>query len=383
MVHSEAIFAPSPAYPSCHAATIVDLPGGDLLAAWFAGSHEGHPDVGIWLARHTGGRWSVPQQVAAEPGVPCWNPVLFRDAGGTLWLFYKVAPTIPAWAGVYIRSHDGGRTWSPPTVLPAGLLGPAKNKPLTLANGDLLCPTSAEAWQTWACWVEISCDGGRTWAKHGPVTAPEALTPAPLPSGERGDMPRQHMPLSGAGEGLGRGLECRGGARSKDEPVSATWDADARELRLPQEFPGVIQPTVWEYAPGRLRMLMRSTRRVGAVCASASDDYGRTWSPAVPTAIPNPNSGLDAVRLADGRIVLACNPVPEGRTPLSLLVSADNGETWPVRIDLETGEGEYSYPSIIQAADGRIHIVYTWRRTTIRHAALGPNELMQGVIRDA
>ena len=128
---------------------------------------------------------------------------------------------------------------------------------------------------------------------------------------------------------------------------------------------------------------MRSTRRVGAVCASASDDYGRTWSPAVPTAIPNPNSGLDAVRLADGRIVLACNPVPEGRTPLSLLVSADNGETWPVRIDLETGEGEYSYPSIIQAADGRIHIVYTWRRTTIRHAALGPNELMQGVIRDA
>lgn len=171
------------------------------------------------------------------------------------------------------------------------------------------------------------------------------------------------------------------GSLPQDEPTSATWDPASGQLRVPQSFPGVIQPTVWEYAPGRLRMLMRATRRVGAVCLSDSADYGRTWSPARATSIPNPNSGLDAVRLADGRIVLACNPVPEGRTPLSLLISDDNGDTWPYRLDLETAEGEYSYPSIIQAADGRIHIVYTWRRTTIRHAALGADELTQCVMR--
>ena len=342
MLHQEPIFSPAPAYPSCHAATLVELPEGGLLAAWFAGTHAGHPDVAIWLARYDGQRWTLPERVAAHPGVPCWNPVLFRNADDVL-LFYKVGPSVPAWSGACLRSQDGGRPRSAPALLPAGLLGPAKNKPITLANGDILCPTSAETWQTWACWVEISADGGHTWSRHGPIAAPG------------------HGAHPGAG------------------PVSATWDPASAGLLLPQDFPGVIQPTVWEHAPGRLTMLMRATRRVGCVCASHSSDYGRTWSPARPTAIPNPNSGLDAVRLSDGRIVLACNPVSEGRTPLSLLISEDNGETWPARLDLETGDGEYSYPSIIQAADGRLHVVYTWRRTTIAHATIGLTDLARDV----
>jgi predicted neuraminidase len=144
---------------------------------------------------------------------------------------------------------------------------------------------------------------------------------------------------------------------------------------MPQQHFGVIQPTVWEYAPGRLKMLMRATQRVGFVCSACSDDYGRTWSAASRTDIPCPNSGLDAVRLADGRIVLACNPIPEGRTPLSLLMSEDNGDSWPWRLDLETEPGEYSYPSIIQASDGKIHVVYTYRRMHIQHVVLGQDML--------
>jgi predicted neuraminidase len=97
--------------------------------------------------------------------------------------------------------------------------------------------------------------------------------------------------------------------------------------------------------------------------------------PARPLAIPHSNSGLDAVRLTDGRIVLACNPVHQGRSPLALLVSWDNGETWPWRRDLESGPGEYSYPSIIQAADGRVHVVYTFRRTHIQHVTLDSDDL--------
>jgi predicted neuraminidase len=342
MSFPEPIYRSQPRYPSCHAATLVELPDGHLLAAWFAGTHEGHPDVAIWLARFDGDGWSKPTMVADEPSVPLWNPVLFWDKTDTVWLFYKAAPAVPAWTGVYIKSFDGGQSWSTPAILPAGLLGPAKNKPIALSNGDTLCGTSSESWRSWACWVEISSDGGQNWSKHGPITAP-------------GPTERE---------------------TGTSELTSATLDAASHRLVLPQEHYGVIQPTVWEYAPGRLRMLMRATRPVGVVCTSSSDDYGHTWSPASRTGIPNPNSGLDAVRLRDGRIVLACNPVWEGRTPLSLLVSEDNGETWPWRQDVETGRGEYSYPSIIQTTDGHVHVVYTYRRSQIRHLIMDPDRLV-------
>ena len=341
-VRSELVFEPSPAIGSSHAATIVERADGDLLCAWFAGTHEGHADVAIWLAHHDGVRWQAPVKVADVPGVPLWNPVLYRDAKDGLWLFYKAGPTVPSWTGLVLRSDDGGLSWSGPTLLPAGLLGPARNKPVTLSNGDILCPTSHETWQNWACWVELSRDGGVSWAKVGPIVAPEDEAAPSL-----GDT-----------------------AQSHNDPISVVWDTESQTLLLPQHHRGVIQPTVWEFAPGRLRMLMRATRRVGAVCVADSNDFGRTWSPARALDIPHPNSGLDAARLPDGRIVLVCNPVLEGRTPLSLLVSDDNGETWGQRFDLETAPGEYSYPSVIATENGVIHIVYTYDRKSIKHVAV-------------
>jgi predicted neuraminidase len=341
MPHAEPIFAFNRRAPSCHAATIVEAAPGTLLAAWFAGSHEGHPDVAIWLARYQNGAWGEPIVVADEPDVSHYNPLLFRDRTGALWLFYKIGLSVPTWTGMYLQSYDGGRTWAAPVMLPAGLIGPAKNKPITLSNADILCGTSHETWGSWACWVEASSDSGRSWTKHGPIVAPGANT---------------HESAS-------------------DTVVSAVWDEASGKLILPRHFAGVIQPTLWEYAPGRVKMLMRSTQRVGCVCAASSDDYGRTWSQSERMAIPNPNSGLDAVRLRDGRIALACNPVPEGRSPLAVLVSRDNGTTWPQRFDLETGAGEYSYPAIIQAADGRVHVAATHRRERIMHYIFEPEEL--------
>jgi predicted neuraminidase len=338
---AQPIFSPNPRFPSCHAATIVEASPGLFLAAWFAGTYEGHPDVAIWLARCENGAWKAPVRIADQPGVPLFNPSLFRDKTDVIWLFYKVGPSVPAWTGMYRTSRDGGESWSRPVMLPAGLVGPAKNKPITLSNGDILCGTSSETWQSWSCWVEVSSDGGQRWSRHGPIVAPGVV---------------EHR--------LG-----------SEEGVSAVWDEGARALILPQRFPGVIQPALWEYAPGRVKMLMRSTQHVGQVCCSLSEDSGRTWSSATQTSVANPNSGLDAVRLRDGRIVLVCNPVREGRTPLSVLVSEDNGTTWPRRINLESHPGEYSYPSVIQAEDGRIHVVATRQRLQIYHYTLEVGEL--------
>jgi len=339
MVEFASVFRGSDRAPSCHAATVVESAPGVLLAAWFAGIHEGHPSVAIWCARCIHGEWQPAQVVADIANVPLWNPVLFCDAGGVIWLFYKAGPDVPSWSGLHRRSHDGGMTWTPPALLPAGILGPIKNKPIALSNGDILSGVSVETWRNWVSWAEVSSDGGESWTRHGPI----------LPPGFGGNA----APGSGA-----------------ESIVSATWDAERGELLLPQQFAGVIQPTVWESAPGHVRMLLRATQQIGAVCVADSHDSGRTWTPARPTTIPNSNSGLDAVRLSDGRIALVCNPVLTGRTPLALLLSSDNGESWQQRIDLETEPGEYSYPSIIQAADGRLHVVYTWRREAIRHAVI-------------
>ncbi len=338
---------PQGRFPSVHAATIAARPDGSLLAAWFAGSHEGAPDVAIYTARYAERVWSAPTLALSVPGVPCWNPVLFQRRNGEVWLYAKIGPTIPAWTGVVMAWEPRRGTWSQPQVLPAGLQGPAKNKPIELADGTILCGASRETWQSWACWVEQSTDGGATWTLHGPITAPSANNAL--------------VPDAG-------------------EPVSATWDAKASTLALPERHAGVIQPTLWEEEPGHVVMLMRATQRVGYVCRSESRDGGRTWSPAEATDVPCPNSGLDAAPLADGRVVLACNPVREGRTPLALLVSEDGGRTWRQALTLEGDFGEYSYPSVIVSAgsareDARIHVVYTWRRERIQHVTLTPEEL--------
>jgi len=134
MVQSQSIFVENEDIPSCHAATLVEIRSG-LLAAWFGGTHEGHPDVSIWLARMDDVGWRRPIKAADVPDVPLWNPVLFRGTDETTWLFYKIGPNVPAWSGAYIRSFDDGETWTPSTLPPAGLLGPTKNKPIQLRNG--------------------------------------------------------------------------------------------------------------------------------------------------------------------------------------------------------------------------------------------------------
>lgn len=317
---SEFIYEQAP-FPSCHASTIVETRSGDLLAAWFGGTKEGAPDVAIWMSRKHGDVWSAPQEMAREAGVPTYNPVLFYANDGRLWLYYKFGTSPSNWTGARRLSTDDGQTWAAIEHLPAGLYGPIKDKPLVLKDGTIVSGTSVESYHSWAAWVERSRDQGATWTKHGPITV---------------------------------------------DPSSASGSNN--------ETTGVIQPAVVSLPDGRLRMYLRSTRNIGRICYADSSDGGVTWSKAQPTSLPNPNSGIDAVSLKDGRIALIYNHTTQGRTPLNLAISRD-GEHWTQVAALETEPGEYSYPAIIQGRGGELHITYTYHRQKIKHVAVPLKDL--------
>ncbi len=171
VLHSEFIYETAP-FPECHASTIAETKRGPV-AAWFGGQYEKHPEVGIWVARHVAGKWTPPVEVAngvQSPTLrhPCWNPVLFQPTDGPLLLFYKVGPSPSTWWGMLVTSRDCGATWSQPTRLPDGIVGPIKNKPVQLPNGDLLCPTSSEH-EGWRVHFERSSDLGHTWWRTPPI----------------------------------------------------------------------------------------------------------------------------------------------------------------------------------------------------------------------
>lgn len=333
------VFLSSPSggagFRQCHAASLALLADASLLAAFFGGTGEGAGDTGIWTARGAGAAWQAPRRALAEADVAHWNPVL-HAAGSRLLLFHKVGATVHDWVTRVAVSTDDGTSWSVPHPLVAGAAtprGPAKNKLLVAADGAWLAPGSTEDARRWDAFVDRSADRGGSWT----------LAPIPL----------VHREPGAPGEGLWRGLA--EGALWESDPARAfAWD-------------GVIQPSLWESAPGVVHALMRGTR--GAVYRSDSHDAGRAWCAAYPTVLANNNSGLDLARLADGRLVLACNPVAgnwRARTPLMLLVSADNGETWRQGAVLEDEDGEFSYPAIIaDPLRGGLHLAYTWNRRAI------------------
>lgn len=310
--NTEFIFETSP-FDAAHASTIAEVntsAGAGLVTAWFAGTREGHGDVGIWVARREAGEWGHPVEVATgqielRRRFPCWNPVLYQPAQGPLMLFYKVGPSPSRWWGMLMTSADGGRSWSEPRRLPNGILGPIKNKPV-VAGGRLLCPSSDESGR-WRIHLEWSDDSGGTW-QRGPSLN------------------------------------------------------DGRQF-------AAIQPALLAWPGGRLQLLCRT--RQGVIGQCWSEDGGKTWSPPAATELPNPDSGIDAVMLASGRALLVYNHSQTARTPLAVAISED-GEHWLAASVLEGVLGEFSYPAVIESADRTVHVTYTWNRRRIRHVALDP-----------
>jgi predicted neuraminidase len=313
-IYDEALF------PSCHASTLAETPRG-IVAAWFGGTHENNPDVEIYFSRKATNGWTTPISIAngiqhTKKRYPCWNPVLFQVPDGPLVLFYKVGPTPSAWWGEVKESNDGGETWSESRRLPEDILGPVKNKPVLLADGRLLCPSSRETEiegeDYWQVFVEETTDWGKSW--------------------------------------------------KISEPLNDGVKYDA------------IQPSILNYGNGKLQMLCRS--RESVIVNFWSEDNGKTWGEISPTNLPNPNSGTDAVTLQDGRQLLIYNPtsISKGkwggpRSPIDLAISTD-GINWDKFLRLEDTPGELSYPAIIQATDGSVHLTYTHQRKQIKYVHL-------------
>jgi predicted neuraminidase len=310
VVKSEFIYE-NATFEQCHASTIAES-GPGLVAAWFGGAREGAKDVGIWSARLEGGSWTAPAAVAnglQADGArwPCWNPVLFQPRSGPLLLFYKAGPSPSKWWGMLMTSEDHGRTWSGAQRLPEGILGPIKNKPVQLATGELLCPSSSED-HGWRVHFERTADLGKTWSRTAPVNDPTVF--------------------------------------------------------------GAIQPAILLHGGGKLQAVGRT--RQGKIFEIWSEDHGRTWGPMTATALPNPNSGIDAVTLRDKRHLIVYNHTTKDRTPLNVALSRD-GKDWQQVLTLEKDPGEYSYPAVIQTQDGLVHITYTWKRVRVKHAVVELN----------
>lgn len=328
IVTDEFIFEKT-SFPSSHASTIAETPEG-LIAAWFGGTNEGNKDVCIWTSHFVHNKWTTPS----------------KTADGII--------------------NDSIRYACYNPVL------------YQVPQGELLLfykigPNVAG----WTGWMMRSKDNGHSWSPR------EAL-----PEGFLG--PVKNKPVL-----LGAVLVCPSSTEKNGWRVHFEYTKDAGRTwtKSGDLNDGItvsaIQPSILQYKDGRLQVMCRSKNRI--INESWSSDAGKTWSPMLASALPNNNSGTDAVTLQDGRQLLVYNHVkpdialPEGRgarTPLNVAVSVD-GKKWFAALILEDSPvGEYSYPSVIQTKDGIVHIVYTWRREKIKHVALDLSKLKLEPITD-
>ncbi|SEE75322.1 sialidase family protein [Ruania alba] len=318
-----------------HAATLVETSAGDLLCAWFNGPQEGDRETNVVLSRLPAGtaQWEQPRLMAADPDRSEQNPVLFRAPEGRIWLLHT------------------------------------SNTPHHRTDAHVL--------------ARVSDDDGATWSE------PETLFTGP------GFFLRNPPLFLPDGTWLLPAYQVDSDGEYSVVALSAD-DGRSWEVR---EVPGSrhrVQMSIAPRSDGSLLGLFRS-RAADRVYASESTDLGRTWTAPVRTTLPNNNSAVHQIALADGRLAAVYNDatmerdqfrfVPSGdswrkkavRTPLTLALSDDGGRTWPAHRNLQVADLEYkdapagySYPTMIQTSDGALQIAYSYLRKTIKHVRLQP-----------
>jgi predicted neuraminidase len=385
-----------------HGSTLVELPNGDLLSAWFQGSGERWADdVRIMGSRLANGdtTWSTVFEMADVKGFPDINPVLFMDNQQRLWLvWYPVlanlwetsipmfrlstnyaAPGAPEWMWqdvLFVKTDDTERGIQPDDKFVADV----KNQLVdyeeylnsTLISsvpdsirGELLLP-----WEKYKIKMD-SLSKGENMVRAGRIKSENEEIAAPLgyPLTRRigwqtknkavflGD--RMILPL------YSDGFDCSLFALTDDG--GSTWT-----FSNPVLGGAGIQPTILIGNDGTLSAYLRDNGPPPQrMQRTLSYDKGLTWSIPKDDILPNSGAGFDAVTLSTGEWVMVFNNTEQGRHNLAVAVSDDDGKTWKWTKDIENDlRGENStrshYPSVIAGADGRIHISYSYHRYDIK-----------------
>ena len=300
--------------PMVHAGTLVETENGTLRAVWFGGTAEGDKDVFLYTAeKKRGGAWSEPQLLIDRESVinamqrhvvSLGNPLLISDGADRLSLLF-VTISAGRWSGSSInimQSEDSGNTWSSPRKLALGpffnLSDLPRNPPLPLASGDWMVPIYHEFIGKFPQVLRLSLKG-----KH-PIYAKSRM------------------------------------------------------------FGGLsyLQPTISAVSPSEAIALYRDFTAARRTFRAESRDGGRSWSAPEATELPNPDAAVCVLRLNDGRLLCAFNDSDDNRHVLRLAVSDDLGRTWRRVATLDEGDGrDVCYPYMIQGADGRIRMLYTFR----------------------
>jgi predicted neuraminidase len=307
--------------PYKHPACMEELANGDLYLVYYGGQGEYAAGTAVFGSRREQdtSRWTTPREIARDPIRSLGNAVVWRAPDGLVWLFYVVRDGA-TWSTSRIQfktSSDDARTWSDASVLSLEPGTMVRNRPIVLDDGTYLLPAYKET-------------GGD----------PELVGPESTSMVFRFD------------------------------PKARTWTEGGR-IKSPR---GNIQPAIVQLSDKSLLAYCRrgggyGPDEVGHVIRSTSRDGGRTWSPGVDTAIPNPNAAVDLIRLKTGSLLMVYNPSMNARTPLTVALSDDDGRSWTERRDVVKGPGDFAYPSVYQARDGFIHLVFTSRgRTVVNHA---------------
>lgn len=317
-VEIERVFGREHPGPYKHPASLTQLDNGDLYVAYYGGAGEYSNDTAIYGSRRVQGyrSWSAPEIIADTPRRAEGNPVVWQAPDGKVWLFY-VNLAGETWSDAIVKakiSADGAKTWSDSFMLTDQRGSMVRGQPIVLIGGDYLLPMYHET--------------GGDREQTGADTQSYFL--------------RYH-------------------------PGSDSWTPSSRIASAA----GNLQPQVVQLDEQNLFCFMRrgggyGPESSGYILRSESTDGGQTWSPARETEFKNPNSAVDLARLRNGHIVLVYNDHMYRRTPLTVAISTDNGQTFPHRREIAGGDNTFAYPYLIQSRDGKLLVLYTTNdRTTI------------------
>jgi predicted neuraminidase len=343
-----------------HAPGVVECPNGDLLVSWYRGEGErSADDVAVYGARKEQGEaeWSDAFLMADTPGFPDCNTCMMIDGNDRLWLFW---PTILAntWESCltnYRTSRDYTGPGSPKWVSDGLIL---------LKPDDFSSEADEQLTGLMEKFKPLLNDNVRAEIDEGRKKMRDKLyqrlgwqprcKPTVLPSG------RILLPLYTDTFSIS--------IMAVSDDDGKTWYASKPLLGF-----GAIQPAVLRRDSGELVAYMRENGVQQRIRTASSQDDGITWGPVTATDLPNPGSGLDGVRLANGHWLLVYNDTTRGRNSLAVSISDDEGKSWKWTRHLEKHpQGGYHYPTVIQGRDGTIHAVYSYfvdGGKSMKHAA--------------